>query len=309
MAAKLARVFVIISALLISGCGDDRPEKISHYQQQSEQRIARLGQMIDKGEIRNAMLLNQYSQVLAQSRPELAPLLSQLQLDATTQGPLFQQLVTRYQELGDSANFIDLDEQLAEAYELTLAADPNSYNDLLSDPVNVIADMSNGALARVNSVSKAASMAANGAEDFGAGSQLVGNPAYGSWESGSNGMSFWQWYGMYAMFSNLTNPVRYDRWSRNRDYSYYGDYGRKRYSSPKQVRTQQKTFSRDKNFGSPYARTKTGSSGLSRSSQVAQQTKNRPSSASKFRSNYAKGSSNGFRNSNKRTTRSTRRGK
>ncbi|GLP95671.1 hypothetical protein [Paraferrimonas sedimenticola] len=307
MADKLVPLILLTFALFLGGCGDDRPEKIAHYQAQSAQRIEKLGQMLDNGEIRNAMMLNQYADVLSQTRPELSPLLNQLKTDASRNGPLFQQLQTRLADLSNSANFLDLDEQLDEAYQLTQAADPNSYNDLLSDPLNVIADMSNGELARVNAVSQAASLAANGAEDFGAGSQLVGNPAYGSWQTNSSGMSFWEWYGMYALFSNLTSPVRYDRWSRNRDYSYYGDYGRKRYTSPKTVRNEQKTFSRDGRFSSPYAKTNKGSAGLSKSSQVAQQTKNRPAGA-KFRSNYSK-SSGGFRSSSNRTARSTRRGK
>ena len=43
---------------------------------------------------------------------------------------------------------------------------------MLSDPLNAIADMSDGALARINAMSKASELLANGAEDFGAGSQF-----------------------------------------------------------------------------------------------------------------------------------------
>ena len=50
-------------------------------------------------------------------------------------------------------------------------------------------------------------------------SNYVGNPQYGQWQQGSNGESFWSFYGKYALLSSLFNmtafPVRR---------SYYDDY-------------------------------------------------------------------------------------
>lgn len=50
-------------------------------------------------------------------------------------------------------------------------------------------------------------------------SNYVGNPQYGQWQQGSNGESFWSFYGKYALMSSLFNmaafPVRR---------SYYNDY-------------------------------------------------------------------------------------
>ncbi|MBW8183160.1 hypothetical protein [Shewanella nanhaiensis] len=319
MAAMLIRVLTLTLLMTLVGCGDDRPDQIAKYQQLAGQRIDSLGQMLDNGQIRNATLLKQYTGILAKQQPDMAPLFNELAKDATQQGPMFTSLVRRYQELSDANNYVDLDQQLAEAENIYQAADPSLFNDMLSDPLNVVADMSNGALARVNSISREAAALANGAEDFGAGSQLVGNPGYGSWQTGSNGMSFWAWYGMYSMFSNvMRGPIGYDRWSSRRNYSYYNDVGRYRYTSPKQARAQNKTFERTKKqfssqgkkFDSPYAKSRSGSTSLSRqstSTPKASSTGSSSKSGSKFRSNYSKNSN--FRNSNSRTTRGVRRGK
>ncbi|MCK8044364.1 hypothetical protein MSG37_05670 [Shewanella sp. 1CM18E] len=319
MAGMLMRVLTVLMVFALAGCGDDRPEQIAKYQQLTQQRLDTLSNMLNDGQVRNANLLKQYVQVLEKQKPELSPLLNELATDATNRGPMFTSLTRRLTDTQNAANYVDLDQQLAEVENLYQAADPSLFNDMLSDPLNVVADMSDGALARVNSISREAAALANGSEDFGAGSQLVGNPAYGNWQTGSNGMSFWAWYGMYSMFSNLTRgPIGYDRWSSRRNYSYYNDVGRYRYTSPKQARAQTQTYERTKKqfssqgkkFDSPYAKSRTGSTSLSRQSSStpkASSTGRTASSKSKFRSNYSKDSS--FRNSSSRTTRGVRRGK
>lgn len=64
-----------------------------------------------------------------------------------------------------------------------------------------------------------------------AGMAYVGNPRYGSWQTGSGGTSFWVFYGQYAMFRSLLglNHPGYSRmeWDeyrshRDRDAAYYG---------------------------------------------------------------------------------------
>jgi hypothetical protein len=117
------------------------------------------------------------------------------------------------------------------------------------------------------------------------------------------------WYGMYRMLGDIVGDVEYGRWSKHRRYSYYSDYGRHRYTSYKGYkrqtelakRTQQSYQRQGKQFTSPYAKKKSGASGLSRSS-------NTPSAVT--RSSYSRTSSYGsVRNSSSRTSRGVSRGK
>ena len=201
------------------------------------------------------------------------------------------------------------------------AADPILFSDALSDPLNVLADMSDGLLPRVNSLSKAQSMQANNAQDFGVGEQLIGNPSYGQWSQGSNGLSFWEWYGMYALMDNIFGSRRtyYRDWGRSRNYSYYNDFGRTRYSSPSTLRKQvnldnrtRKSFeSKGQKYTSAYAKNRTGASSISSKSKAAQSSASRFQKTTANKSSYASKSKKNasFRNSRTNTSRSTRRGK
>jgi len=314
---KIKLLLIFCFAFVLSGCGDERQDRIDSNIKSADYLINNLGQNLDGKNIRNAMLLEQYAGLLASEKPELKPLLEQLSRDATRDGPTYQGLVQRLKTVREQPQVIgDIEAQLYETETLIEASDPALFNDALSDPINVIADMSDGKLARINAISLQQSLAANGAEDNGAGSQLVGNPGYGQWQENSSGTSFWQWYGMYAMFSAITNPVRYDRWSSRRDYSYYNDVGRNRYTSPQQAKSQndlatktKKQFGNNRGFQSPYAKSKTGASAMSNSSRQAQ--KSTPFSG---RSSYSKAraqtkAASSFRNSKTTSSRSTRRGK
>ena len=320
---KIKLLIIFCFGLLLSGCGDDRQDIIDSNIKSADYLLDNLGQSLDSNNIRNAMLLQQYAQLLSKDKPEYKPLLEQLSRDATRDGPTYQGLVQRLKIISEQPQVVgDIDEQLYETEVLIEASDPSLFNDALSDPINVIADMSDGKLARVNAISQQQSLQANGAEDNGAGSQLVGNPGYGRWRTNNNGISFWQWYGMYSMFSSITNPVRYDHWSSRRDYSYYNDIGRNRYTSPQQTKSQnvlatktKKQFGNNKGFKSPYAKSKTGASSISSSSRKAQK-----STSFASRSSYSKertatkvkkktSTASSFRNSKTTSSRGTSRGK
>jgi len=312
MKIKLLLVFCL--SFLVVGCGDERPARLQSNIQRADYLLNNLGKNLQANALRNAIILREYATLLGDDKPQLKPLLAQLSRDATPSGPMFQALQQRLKTVKEEPLVLgDIEAQLRETENLIEASDPNLFNDALSDPINVIADMSDGQLARVNAISKQRSLQANSAEDTGAGSQLVGNPSYGNWQTGSNGGSFWQWYGMYAMFSALSpRPIYYDRWSSRRDYSYYNDYGRNRYTSPQQAKSQdnlaqrtKKQFANRGGFKSPYAKSKTGASRMSNSSHRAQK-------ATPFagKSSFSKAkSSSSFRNSGATTSRGIRRGK
>lgn len=318
------KLMILLLTLLLFACSDPVKEQITQQIPLTEQRINMLAKALANGEVRNANLIGQYGSRLLDSKPSYKPLIDEFLKDTGTQGPMFLALVDRLNTVKNQPQMFESSQAIYdELLNLYQAADPVLYSDALSDPLNVLADMSDGTLPRVNAMSKSQSMSANKAQDFGTGEQLIGNPSYGSWTTGSNGMSFWAWYGMYSMMGDLFGSRRtsYNDWGRSRNYSYYNDYGRKRYSSPDQLRKQndidtrtKKSFeSRGQKYTSTYSKNRTGASSISSQSKSAQTSANRFASKTTNKSAYAKSSKSAknasFRNSKSTTSRSFRRGK
>lgn len=305
-ALKLLSLFCLFAALM--GC-QSKEEQLKQTIQESIKKadveLTQLGKALDNGSVRNAIILKEYSRILKQQQPELSKVVDVVALDATRQGALYSGLTQRLNDIKGSYLIPPYEDTLYNIDLLREAAKPTLFSDALTDPINMLADMSNGSLARIGAISKQA-------EGVGVGNQLVGNPNYGNWQTNSSGTSFWQWYGMYRMLGDIVGRVDYGNWSRGRNYSYYNDYGRERYSSPKQVNSQRaletrtkQTYQRQgKQFTSPYARKKTGASGLSRSSYTP------PKSLSSYsrKSSYSNNSGS-VRNSSNRTSRGVSRGK
>lgn len=301
MTTPLVRWFVLLCSLMfLAACGDPLQAKIDNQIQFVDIQLVKLERKLDQGQIRNAKLIKEYGQILYQQKPELNTIINELSKDATSKGPLFQSLQSRYREAKQHPErFSTREERLFELENLYQAASVELFNDALSDPLNVLADLSEGQLARVNAIDKSSSLTANGAQDLGAGSQLIGNPAYGQWNTQSNGMSFWAWYGAFRLLDDVfdgrskRSRVDYGHWSRHRDYSYHHDYGRYRYSSPKQIKKSHKVekstkdyFARqNKSFSSTYSKNRVGSSRVSSQSRSAQ------ASAKKFNSQFSKSGS------------------
>lgn len=280
---KPLRTLLVGAGLLsLIGCssGPSGEDKVKLGVQQVSQQLALLGSALSNGQVRNALILKEYARIIETSHPDLSSLTRALAQDATTSGPLYQGLVGRLKSVAETdkaslswSEFPDWQARLGELAAIRQAASVPMFNDALSDPVNVLADLSQGQLARVNAISSAAEQQASGQST--AGQQLVGNPNYGQWQSGSGG-SFWAWYGQYALLSNLMggNRFGYGDWAGRRGYSYYHDVGRNRYSSPSQLnrsaqveRAAKKQYRNSgKRFTSPYSRTRAGASGLSRAS-------------------------------------------
>ncbi len=315
-------LLIIITTLSLVGCGDPVKEQIEQQLPITEQRVSQLGDALNNGQVRNASLIKKYADTVMASKSNLAPLINEFRKDASTDGPMYKALLDRINTTKNQPQMFESSQALYnELLNIYQAADPVLYSDALSDPLNVLADMSDGQLPRINSLSKSQSQQANNAQDFGTGEQLIGNPNYGNWQTGSNGMSFWAWYGMYSLMGDMFGRrTYYNDWGRQRNYSYYNDYGRTRYSSPNQLKKQtsldtrtKKSFSsRGQKFTSPYSKNRAGSSSLSSQSKTAQTSANRFRTNSVKKSSYAsksKSKNSSFRNSNTNTSRGFRRGK
>lgn len=313
-------LLLAITTLSITGCSDPVLAQIEQQLPITEQRVQQLGKALTNGQVRNASLINQYADKVAVTKANLTPLINEFRKDASTDGPMYKALLDRVKTVKSQPQMFESSQaRYNELLNIYQAADPVLYSDALSDPLNVLADMSDGQLPRINSLTKAQSQQANNAQDFGTGEQLIGNPGYGHWQTGSNGMSFWAWYGMYSMIGNISGRrTYYNDWGSRRNYSYYNDYGRTRYSSPSQLKNQtalnnrtKKSFSsRGQKFTSPYSKNRSGSSSLSGQSKTAQTSANRFRTNTIKKSSYAsKSKSSSFRNSNTNTSRGFRRGK
>lgn len=304
----------VLLALNLGGCTSGEAE-VESALQKTQVQLQQLAAALDAGKVRNAMIIKQYATVLKASRPELVPLLAELEKEATTMSPVYQGLQQRYLAVKDNTEqFENWTDKVQELLAIQNAANLAIYNDALSDTVNVIADLSQGELARVNAISAEAEQKANNAKNYGAGSQYIGNPSYGHWSHGSGG-SFWAWYGQYHFFSSMFGGRRYyyNDWGRNRGYSYYNDIGRGNYTSRSQRASQRdvdnrarKQFGSKGNYRSPYSKSRTGASGMSRASSAQQK--------SLFKSQYSSGGKtskfqSSSRNSRYRTSRGVSRGK
>lgn len=308
---------IIVAGCLLVSCGSSGKAQLEGELLSTQRRLQELEKSLQAGSIRNATILRNYVKILSAQRPELSPLLKELEKESTASGPIFKDLQARYSGVKDETQYFKAwTDKVAELRAIQSAAQPAVYNDALSDTVNVIADMSGGELARVNSISRQAEQQTNKSKNFGAGSQYIGNPRYGSWNHGSGG-SFWAWYGQYHFFSSMFGGRRsyYNDWAGNRGYSYYHDVGRNSYTSPRQRVAQrdvqqraQKQYGRSgKSFTSPYAKSRTGARGISRASTAQKR--------SAFKSPYASSRANrskyqsSSRSSRSRTSRGVRRGK
>ncbi len=319
---------LVFCITVISGCGSQQEEwqaMLLDSMTRTENAVKNLETQIRTGNIRNVTLLNRYADVVREQKPELSEIVDAIAEDATVRGPVFQGLKSRWQNTRIEAEQAPQQGEAAvqavwsELDKIETAARPDVYAMMLTDPINVLADMSDGTLARVAAMSKEASLLANQSSDTGAGSQLIGNPNYGHWRQDSSGGSFWAWYGKYALFSTLFNRrTYYGGWAGGRSYSYYHDYGRDHYTSPSQRREQatvrqraESKFKRSgKTFRSPYARTKTGAAaGIVK--PVPRSARSFKTASAGFRSSYQTRSNSlgSTRNSTYRSSRSYGGGK
>lgn len=305
---------MLLLVLVLGGCTSGEAE-VESALQKTQVQLQELTAALEGGKVRNATFITQYAAFLKVNRPELVPLLVELEKEATTMSPVYLGLQQRFSAVKDNTEqFDNWTDKVLELQAIQRAASLDIFNDALSDTVNVLADFSKGELARVNAISRAAELKANNAKDFGPGSQYIGNPQYGRWSHGSGG-SFWAWYGQYHFFSSMFGARRYyyNDWGRSRGYSYYSDVGRGNFTSRSQRASQRdvdnrarKQFGSRGNYRSPYSKSRTGASGISRASSAQQK--------SLFKSRYSSGGrtskfQSSSRNSGYRTSRGVSRGK
>ncbi len=307
-------IICLVIGSIISGCGgpggDAVPVSAAQVAEKIDARISaadsaldQLSNDLDKGLVRNALLLKEYARISKEQNPALASLVTNLEKDASAEGAQFQNLRNRLTQVKNKPDFFESPvARYQEVNAIISAATPENFNYALIDVVNVLADMSAGKLPRIETPPKAESLATNQAQDLGAGSQLIGNPSYGQWAN-QGGTSVWEWYGMYAMFRDLTGGRSYsfNQWDRNRDWSYYSDIGRNKngqYQAGKNTApsTKKHASGRDygvsrKSYGSNSAkrRSSTFSKGAAKSTSAVNKSSSKMPGSFRNRSTYSRG--------------------
>lgn len=270
---------------IILGCTSNEERYLAFLESQMvriEQNYIDLGEHINRGNVKNAQMIVRYADEVLRIRPELQELTNVLRTESTTGATVYRALAARIRDaksrLSGASNQQELLAIGTEASALDEATRLDEYNRALSDPLNVLADLSQGSLPRVDALPSSQTRGANGSSNLGTGQQLVGNPHYGQWRTNSSGNNFWAWYGQYALLSRFMGggPIGYDRWAYGRNYSYYHDWGRDNYTSPNvrnqqnrlENRTRQKFRSEGRSFNSPYATKRAGASNRVRNQKI-----------------------------------------
>nr|VFJ91422.1 MAG: hypothetical protein BECKH772A_GA0070896_100319 [Candidatus Kentron sp. H]VFJ92481.1 MAG: hypothetical protein BECKH772B_GA0070898_1003010 [Candidatus Kentron sp. H]VFJ99253.1 MAG: hypothetical protein BECKH772C_GA0070978_100309 [Candidatus Kentron sp. H] len=243
--SSLAVAFFAVLALALAGCSNQYAQEAAKKASAVERQLAELGRQIDSEGLANTRLIKTYADELARRNPAFQEIAAQLRKDATTKGPLYQGLRRRLSKVNrEPKNKQEFAMAWRELESLSAGADPVIFNDALLDVVNTLADLSQEALPRINVPKNAQTAAVKGGDGQVPGSYLVGNPAYGQWSSDSSGRGFWEWYGMYRMFTDVLGfmgggmgggfhrgPIYHNDWYSRPRHSFYHDAGRDTYGS------------------------------------------------------------------------------
>ena len=229
----------IITLLLLSGCSDPNAPIIERESAAIKIQITDLKSSLDNGTLPNATILKTYISKTKASHPEYAGVLLALAPNATSQSSGITRLEGRLAEVHSSmaTNAITSDEAVNELANLKAASRADIYNDSLVDEINTVASLSGGVLLPIDQPNSDAAMTP--------GSNLVGNPKYGSWNNRSSGSSFWVWYGQYSMFRAVFGRPGYSSWYYNRPWSHGYDVYNNRYGSRRWKANESGTLNRN----------------------------------------------------------------
>ncbi len=221
---------VLLFTLLLSGCGNRFEEQLTTAHNTVQENLLSLKTQLDAGRLGNTLLIERYASTLARQNPENANIADLLAKEAGSQGATINTLEKRLAAVDlRPANRPGAVNSMQELQLINTATNSKEFNNGLVDVVNTLAALSDGQLAPIVVPGVAGTQQDSSLTD----NALIGNPAFGNWQQGSGGQSFWAWYGMYAMFNNVMgmNRPSYGSWSSRADRSYYGNVGRNRWGS------------------------------------------------------------------------------
>ncbi len=250
-------LLLLLYICFIQGCGNRYPEEVRKQIAEVSQQLTGLKGQLDSGRLTNANIAKQYATQLESLNPDLSNVARSLRNDVTSKGILFENLSSRLADVNsESQTETEYALALDELNNIIVAADPIVFNESLIDIVNTLADLSAGALPRINIPKSSPGQNTPGSSQRVPGSYLVGNPNYGSWQTNRSGNQFWGWYGKYAFFSSLFMPgygygsrIGFDSWYGRPRHSYYNDYGRASYGTSRDKNKWSKNANNSRNRG------------------------------------------------------------
>jgi len=293
---KIIKLSLVLSMLFSLAACSENPDKvqIKDFTEQTTTQLNGLVKALNSARLTNASILISYAEKFKKMKPEFTPLAENLSLLASSHSPVIEDYRKRLKVVRNSPESLGDDKTvIKELHALGWATRKDMYDDSLLDPINTLADLSDGALPRINTPRKT--------DDEKPASQMVGNPQYGQWQTNSGGQSFWAWYGQYALISSLLggNRYAYNDWHYNRGWSHYNDYGRERVSTTRQRSKYSQTIKKNepalKQYGKNRGRTQSSYGTRSNPSHTST-VKSRAVKAARYKSSYgggASGSSNG----------------
>ncbi|MCH2037497.1 MAG: hypothetical protein MK137_02755 [Rickettsiales bacterium] len=246
---KRSKVWGIILVVLVTvSCSDPVKDELESLAPSVSKKIEDLNTKLDNNDLTNAIILKDYAKKLKKTHPEYTSVANEFLKETKPDNDRIVSMEKRFKEIMDEPKkFRSHKERLIEMASLANASDSQIYNDSLIDPINTMADLSQGSLQRLQE-----SRSKRNADEV---SRLVGNPNYGRWEN-RGGQSIWVWLAAYSIFNNLTTPYYYHSWYYNRPWSYYHDYGRDIYSGRADRRNRERTHSSNQRKLKDYGRSR-----------------------------------------------------
>ena len=153
-------ILLLVSSLaIVVGCSSGEERYRSGLESELT-RIVRnhteLGEHINRGSVKNAQMIVRYADEVIRIRPELKELINVLRIESTTGATIYRALSGRIRDAKSRlSGAIEQQELLAVGTEVGALAEAtrlDEYNRVLSDPLNVLADLSQGSLPRINAL-------------------------------------------------------------------------------------------------------------------------------------------------------------
>jgi len=245
-------LFIVFGLVSLTGCTTNQEQLIKELSQKNRVTLSNFKffeQSVKTKSESNILILNIYAKKAKIVAPDFSDAIDLIAKEGTLEGTQIRGFKQRLLNVGTwiskvkaNPSVVDENAFYKQFNELqAIQGFVGDYNNILIDSINVIAGLTNGKLGKLESPERR-----KGASEV-AGSEYIGNPSFGHWRNDTSGNSFWEWYGMYSMFSHLTSPIYRSSWYSN--YGGYSYYDRMGYNyQPRSYQRERSSYYRQSNY-------------------------------------------------------------